>query len=840
MRVKSLFMLLMFLAVAGQLSWAQETPPAEKAITDEEAAKLPYDMPMAGFEDSGTFRLFVNEEPLGAIDFRWDKDGRFANTFTMSMAGQTNTVETLVTPDEKGVWKKIEVKTAPGTMVLEREGRLIRRTFREQQAVFHLEEKSILFDNYGPALQALVIRQYDQARRGKQELSIYVSGAVILKAAIERQDDVERAIEGRDMKFARYLFTLHTVDITLLLDEAGRIVLESVPAQNAYFVRQGFEVLAAKPVDDPLLSKPDQKFSVQKNVMVPMRDKVTLATDLYLPETGAKAPCVLIRTPYGKDMAELSGKYWARRGYAAAVQDCRGRFKSRGVWTPFMHEATDGYDTIEWLAGQTWCSGKIGMIGGSYLGWVQWWAASLRPPHLTTIIPNVAPPDPHYNIPYEYGAFFQLGAIWWAKILESEATADISGKAMVEIGETDYSKVMNTLPVIDLDKLLLGKENPYWREWIRHPDRDAYWAPANFLDKLKNVNIPVFHQSGWFDGDGIGTKLNVLKMKEFGHKNQKVIVGPWGHTDTASRGYGEKDFGKDAVIDLQREYLRWFDFWLKGTANGVDREPLVRLFAMGSNRWLTGNTYPLEGTVPTRLYLSSEGKANTGKGDGKLMWQVEQLKTASDVYTYDPGNPTPDPDFYPTRSKEELKKTVLSEAEEKKKVKAYHRELTDTRSDILVYTTEPLDKPLTLCGPLSAVLYAASSARDTDWFVTLMEEDKDGQFFTLACGKIRARYRRSLAKPELLKPGEVVPYTLDLWHTGITIPAGSRLRVEVASAIFPVFSRNLNTGGHNETETRFVKAGQTIYHSARYPSHLLLPVIPEKEPAGENTPKGGK
>ena len=145
------------------------------------------------------------------------------------------------------------------------------------------------------------------------------------------------------------------------------------------------------------------------------------------------------------------------------------------------------------------------MIGGSYVGWVQWWAAAAKPPHLTTIIPNVAPPDPHYNIPYEYGAFFLLGSIWWSQILESNATADLSGKAMADVGSSDYSKILTTLPVIDLDKVLIGKKNAYWRAWIEHPDDDAYWARADFLDKLKDVNIPVFHQSGWFDGDGIGT-----------------------------------------------------------------------------------------------------------------------------------------------------------------------------------------------------------------------------------------------------------------------------------------------------------------------------------------------
>ena len=264
------------------------------------------------------------------------------------------------------------------------------------------------------------------------------------------------------------------------------------------------------------------------------------------------------------------------------------------------------------------------MIGGSYVGWVQWWAARERPPHLVTIIPNVSPPDPFYNLPYEHGAFFTWGAIWWADILESNATADISGAALGTIGDKKYGQLLKGLPVIDLDKTVLGKVNPYWRTWIEHPVDDAYWARANFLDQLKNVNIPAFHQSGWYDGDGIGTKLNYLAMKAAGHANQKLIVGPWGHTDQATRRIGDRDFGPQAVIDLQRDYLRWFDYWLKGVDNGILKEPLVKIFVMGSNKWLEGNTYPLPDTQFQKWYLASGGHANTSKGDGRLTPQVNK------------------------------------------------------------------------------------------------------------------------------------------------------------------------------------------------------------------------
>ena len=289
---------------------------------------------------------------------------------------------------------------------------------------------------------------------------------------------------------------------------------------------------------DPLLSQPKFEVKVLASTMIPMRDGIKLSTDIYLPQTDGKVPLILIRTPYKKEMTEIQGRYYARRGYAVAVQDCRGRFGSEGVWEPFLNEAKDGYDAIEWLAAQPWSNGKVGMIGGSYVGWVQWWAASQHPPHLVTIIPNVSPPDPFYNIPYEHGAFFIFGAIWWADILESKATGDLSGVAMSKIGDKKYGQLLKALPVIDLDKTVLGKENPYWRQWIAHPVDDPGGNPPISWPRLKDVNIPAFHQSGWFDGDGIGTKLNYLQMKEYGHRQPEAdyrSVGTYRHGGAKAR-----------------------------------------------------------------------------------------------------------------------------------------------------------------------------------------------------------------------------------------------------------------------------------------------------------------
>jgi putative CocE/NonD family hydrolase len=833
--IRAALWLLSVLALAGAApplrAWQQGDKPDGPA---KEAEKPVRPAPLAGFSDSGTFHLYKNEERLMTMTFAWKADGSFQNDSTLTLAGQTVKQSLTISPGKDGLWEAIKQTSPRGDVDVVREGGVAKRTMSGKAVTFNLKDGTTLFENYSPALLSQALRAYDAKKGGKQSLPVFVLPGAALTCSVEHKDEVERSVAGRDLKFTRYTYSVGGVDITLWADKEGKVYLGDVPAQGACYVREGFEVLRQAPETDPLISRPQFNVQTQEDVMVPMRGGVALATNIYRPEGVARCPAILIRTPYKKEPLEIKARYYARRGYAVAVQDCRGRFRSGGEWEPFVNEAKDGYDAVEWLAAQPWSTGKVGMIGGSYLGWVQWWAAGQRPPHLVTIIPNVSPPDPFFNIPYEYGVFFLGGNIWWADVLQSAATADVSGAALAKIGEKKYARLLRALPVVDLDRAVLGKENPYWRTWIEHPTNDAYWERANFLDRLRDVDLPVFHQSGWFDGDGIGTKLNYLRMA--GHKRgpQKLVLGPWGHTDEARRTHGERDFGPAALLDLPRAYLRWFDYWLKGVDNGITREPLVSLFVMGSNEWVHGDTYPLPQTKFEKWYLASGGNANTSRGDGRLSRSPPAGGPPSDRYTYDPGDPTPDPN-YPEEEDEkpDADKRPKSSEEQAERAKAYHEKLAGSRKDMLVYVSEPLAEAYTFAGPLSAVLYAVSSARDTDWFVRLVDVDEKGKLLTLGTGKIRARFRQSMRDPALLEPGKVYEYTLDLWHTGITLPAGHRLRVEVSSASFPLYSRNLNTGGHNEKETRFVTAEQTVHHSPEYPSHVLLPVIPTPAKKGK-------
>ncbi|MBN1271603.1 MAG: CocE/NonD family hydrolase [Candidatus Aminicenantes bacterium] len=549
----------------------------------------------------------------------------------------------------------------------------------------------------------------------------------------------------------------------------------------------------------------------QKTVGIPMRDGIKLTTNLYFPRgEDGPFPVILMRTPYNKEILKGYGDYFSERGYVYAIQDVRGRFESQGKWEPFINEREDGYDSIEWLAAQEWSTGKIGMYGGSYSGVVQFAAAVLKPPHLITILPNITPAMPFENMPYEGGVLVMGGDIRWVNVVEKAKTVTDMQKIARETFTKDWNSLLNLLPVIDLDKKILEKETPYWRRWVKHNTNDSYWEKVNYLEELQDLDIPVFLQSGWYDPGNRGTKLAYFHLKQSKNKNIKMIIGPWEHTDQSSKYLYGQDLGDAADIGLMDLYLRWFDYWLKGEDNGIIEEPLVQVFNFGPNNWLKADAYPLPNTSFVKYHISSEKGANTSRGDGKLQLEISSSSREFDTYIYDPGDLSPCfIDF--------IKKRAL----------ANYKDLLVSRDDVLVYETAPFDQPLTIAGPISTVLYASSSAKDTDWCVTLYAVDREGEISPIGMtwGLLRARFRNSMSKPEFLEKDKVYKFIIDLSHTGYTFSQGERIRMEISSALFPEYSRNLNTGGHNEMETEYVSAAQKIYHSEEFPSHLLLPVF---------------
>lgn len=547
---------------------------------------------------------------------------------------------------------------------------------------------------------------------------------------------------------------------------------------------------------------------MDRTTSIPMRDGVELATDLFFPEDSRPPyPVILIRTPYNKSWLGDYGHYYARSGYAVAIQDVRGRWASEGDWEPFRHEGEDGFDAIEWLGTRAWSTGSIGMVGGSYSGTAQFAAAILKPPHLVTIAPNVAPAMPFDNIPREGGALALGWALRWTDIVENAQTGqEFQARLQRSITE-DWSEPLGGLPVIELDRTVVGHEVSYFRDWARREPGEDYWESFSYLTQLAGLEIPVFLQSGWFDPGTRGTRLAFEHLLRGKNPHIRMMLGPWAHGDRGTRFLNGVDMGVTAELDLMAEYRRWLDFWLKPDAGEPPDAPGVELYLMGSNRWLNGDRYPPAGTTYRSLYLA--GAAGVGK-IGMLKWDPPVATAAFDSFTYDPGRPTPS--FYAA-----LKRGALT---------AY-RERVETGGDVLAYESEPFDQTLDIVGPIEARFHASSSARDTDWVITLYGLSSTGEVRVLGLtfGILRARFRNSMTNPTLLEPGTVYYFSVDLGHTAVTVFAGERIRLEIASAAFPEFSRNLNTGGHNELETQWVEAHQRVYRSTDRASYLLLPVF---------------
>lgn len=617
------------------------------------------------------------------------------------------------------------------------------------------------------------------------------------------------------------------VDVTLICTPEGLPLRMEIPGQQITVVAEGYETIAStrRPptslVDSgpwrELLSPPDYKAVIQRQVMVPMRDGVALAADIYVPEGKGPFPTVLARTPYKRiTEAALKGEYFARRGYAFVAQDVRGRFDSEGEWLPFMHEARDGSDTLDWIAQQPWSDGKIGMVGASYVGMVQWLAAKSGNPHLRCIVPQVSPPDPQENFPYEGGAF-HLGAGWWARVLESmdHGTSWAEG--------VDWEQAFATLPLADFDQALQLSEQEFLDVWLAHPPHDReYWEPASYQDSFGSMDLPVLHISGWFDGDMPGAILNYPGMRagaktEAARRAQYLILGPWTHMFNSARSIGDVDFGDEAVVDLDARILRFFDRYLKGIDNGIEDEPPVLVFTMGSNRWSAEADWPLPQTAFTPLHLSSAGHATTRDGDGRLGLAPPREGAASDTFHYDPMDV---PAF-------EVDITDLSGAE----ATADQSDEPD-RADALDYTSPPLAGPCELVGPVKVVVFAATDAADTDFVAALYRLTPAGQRFALAGGVQRLRYATDPRKDAPVPPGTVTRVEIDCWAKGLRLQAGERIQLEISSWAWPAYGRNLNTLEPQDTATTAVVAANTIYHDAQHASHVLLPVVPREDAPG--------
>jgi hypothetical protein len=555
---------------------------------------------------------------------------------------------------------------------------------------------------------------------------------------------------------------------------------------------------------------------VEPNVAMKTRDGVTLRADVYRPKAEGKFPVLLERTPYDKYRMTYAGVGFgvraAAQGYVYIIQDCRGRFTSEGDWYPFKYESQDGYDTVEWAAALPYANGKVGLVGMSYVGATQMLTAVAAPPHLVGILPVITGSNYHENWTYQGGALAQSFVQGWTSYFAEDTLLRRARK------DTARARGYRLLPLDEYPVLIPGTAAglaDYYLDWLAHPLYDDYWKQWSIEEQFSRITVPGFHVAAWYDLFQDGSLKNFLGIQaqggsEAARNNQRLLIIPGGHAGLTPK-IGDIDFGKDSVPDLVGLTLRWYDYLLKGIDDGLSREKPVKIFVMGKNTWRDEDDWPLARAQSTRYYLHSGGKANSLRGDGTLS-TIPPVTEPPDQYVYDPEHPVP------TRGGP---------------VPLHHgpagpvdQRPTESRDDVLVYTTAAFPKDTEVTGPVSLELYVSSSAVDTDFTGKLVDVWPDGAAENLLDGILRARYRNFMEQGEFMNPGEVYKLTINLWSTSNVFLAGHKLRLEVSSSNFPRFDRNLNTGEDQSRGTRMVKATNIIYHDPDHPSALILPIVP--------------
>jgi hypothetical protein len=534
-----------------------------------------------------------------------------------------------------------------------------------------------------------------------------------------------------------------------------------------------------------------------------MRDGVRLYANAYVPVAAGHYPVILERTPYGKGK-ELNAGYQAfvDHGYAVVVQDVRGRYESQGEFDPLRQEVADGDDTLNWIARQPWSNGKIGMIGGSYRGIVQWKAALSRNPHLKAIAPVVSGDDDYRDRFYSTGGAMKIGGRleWMSENLKAPGY------------HPDFAQYILHLPVRTADVAATGWTSRMWRDLMAHPSYDSFWRSLSVKEQIGKVNVPVFSFGGWYD-NFVESDLDAYELLRKSNGLSRILVGPWPHS--MSYRFKDADFGMDSQPAVRAMQIEWFDQWLMGKDSPLLSQPPVRIFVMGANKWHDDTTWPPAEAREQRFYLDGAGRANTLEGDGALDTRLPK-HPAVDRYVYDARSPAPtsggavccNPKVFPWGPMDQR--------------------LVERRPDVLVYTTKPLKHDVEVIGPVRAVLYVSTSARDTDFTAKLVDVAPDGYARNLTDGILRLRYRDSLEKPELAKGGEVYRISIDAGVTGNVFLKGHSIRLEISSSNFPRFDRNPNTGGAIGEEIRLGKASQTVYHDREHPSQLVLMVMPTR------------
>jgi putative CocE/NonD family hydrolase len=585
------------------------------------------------------------------------------------------------------------------------------------------------------------------------------------------------------------------------------------------------------------MNQDNNSIIVDYNVPATMRDGVELRADVYRPAREGKYPVLLQRTPYNKAflpwvMFTMDVIRAARAGYVVVVQDVRGRFASQGdTFSPYVNEFMDGYDSVEWASTLPYCDGNVGMFGYSYYGLTQWQAAAMQPLHLKAFFPFASAMD-FFN---RRGGALELSVvIGWILLLGApnalrrakSGKPDFLPEYLSLVNQIDHMEdAFRALPLTDLSVMKLGdgKVAPYFHDILKHDTYDDYHKQRSMIDKHARVQAPAFIHTGWYDlllGSDLEhfTRIKEEAKSTLARENTRLVVGPWTHLgilDSVGQlhyGLASSTLALELKGDLTSLHLKWFDFWLKGIKNDIDKEPPVKIFVMGDNIWRCENEWPLSRAQYTPFYFHSGGRANSLRGDGRLSPDNPNEEPV-DQYVYDPRNPVP------TRGGNHILPLHYNRG-------PMNQIEVEERFDVLVYSTNVLSKDIEVTGPVVVKLYASTSAPDTDFTAKLVDVHPDGSAFNIADGIIRARYRKGNNVPSsLIKPNTVVEYTIDLMATSIVFKAGHRMRVEISSSNFPRFDRNPNTGDLAHEAKQTATALQTILHDSSHPSHILLPII---------------
>ena len=543
-----------------------------------------------------------------------------------------------------------------------------------------------------------------------------------------------------------------------------------------------------------------------ETITIPMRDGVTLTADLYRDDSVKEAPVILTRTPYDRTKQKGTGEKWAKAGYIFIAQDCRGKFGSSGDFAPYNNEGQDGYDTIEWITRQSWCSGRVGMMGGSYVGAVQWQAAAENPPGLAAIAPQATWSSFYRNLYLGGSVRLSLIAGW------------IAGNSPKPEGAkpNDFNKALLRLPLGEVDSAI-GWEMPWLDAFLTHPQPDGFWTRLDLTSRLPELQLPALHVVGYYDYFSRESVDNFMIMQkqardEKTRQQQRLILGPWDHGTVGKTKVADVEFGPDAAVDLFAIQLDWFDRHLKQDPAALAKPfPPVRYFSMGDNVWQDAQSWPPDGFKETPFFLRSDGKANTRKGNGRLTREAPDQDETADTFRADPANPTPSTPITEARP---IKAAVWGPVDQS---------AIEDRDDVLVYTSEPMTAPLTFAGNAEAKLHVSTDTPDADWAVKLIDVHPDGFAQNIARGILRGRYRTSLLKPELMKPGQVYEITVDLGPVAATIAKGHQLRVDISGADFPLYDRN-STTAEGITSSKTAIATAQVHHKPGALSCIVLPV----------------